>query len=589
MSTGPNPDRIELTVATSLLPGTTSKVAVELKNQLLQDLKKEMSTFSGTGISPTVTGRRVFQEGGRTFEVTGKAKTIQREGEEAQLVQLQLNELANEQLKLDKIENAQKKRRVARGRREINVRKQAIKEHEQFIEATQVPLDALEENARRTRKQIDTEETKARNKRTQRGKKELDARVQAVKEHQEYLSSTQFSIEGLESQAIGLRKKLNADEKKIQRQKRKEFMDDFDLAQAQLKFNQEQFQQSFVPIQGLEKQATTLRKQLDTEKRRIDKQKRKEFKDDFDLAQAQLKFNREQFQQSFVSVGDLEKQAQSLRRDLDKGKRQAKIAADQAATARRLQFQNTALVAASAGIGVLGTAGFPLLNVAFAAMSGGPVGAGIAAASTAIGEFSRRMNQLATDTMNTAKELGFVSTNFKKIEIQSKAISAFAGFGVQSSEAAAMRIRSETRRSAEGQDWLRFWNDLGKTVGTQFEEALLKPFSQSRTPFWETFARQREESARLITPENMQSARRNMVMQMNQGAPGIEHDPYLVWQRIQNAALDPQAHAQAEIWREAIKEIDKQMLEELKKLNNNLSPHLRTTRGDISFGVSGSW
>lgn len=497
MSSGGGPDRIFMSVGAEIDNSSISKIAIEFARQLKVDLERALKSEAATigRIEPIVSGREVFEEGGRKFEITGKAKRVM--GPEDKLVpqaQIEIKELTEEQAKLDRIQ-----------------------------------------------KQIEIEQRRARQK------------------------------------------------------KRKEFLDEFNLAQAQLKFEKSRSEKGFLPVEGLEANAAKFRTQIDTQQRQIDENKRKQFLEDFDLAQKEVKHSERQAQRAKKSTEDFKKrQFQDFRRStmaiddpsqqvveierflgtatgkyLEEGKifrqrvmRNVKINADQAAREQRLRFQNTMLGVASAGIGIFGTAGFPLLNIGFAAMSGGPVGAGIAIVTTAIGEFTRAINALSESAKGVAKEIGFVSTNFKLVEARSKAISAFAGFGKLASEAAGMEIRNKKIESFEGQKALRLWGDIGSTLKTQWTDMWMNILNPSRfggQDIVSSWNEQRKLSLENTSLENLQSARRNMIMQMSQGGPGVETDPYQVWVRMQNAALDFSKQEEMRISQEYIKSIDKQI------------------------------
>lgn len=492
------PDRIVTTVEAALDDASVSSLVANLKDRLLSEMRRQAPAARALGAFPTVTGKEFFETGGKTFEVSGKAGLVVRKGEFEESFTASIREIEQSVATQQKIAIADLKKRLAQQIKFARAEARVQKEAREAFEQTVVPFGDLESSGAKLRKEIDSERAKQHKKEVRDRQREFAVRHKAA---------------------------------------------------------QEAFQTSFVNVGELETSSAAIRKALDAEHKKEVQLRQKEFKVRHKAAQ-------EAFQASFMDVNDFEKTAKRFSRDMETDRRRAKIANDERMRQQRLNFQNQMLSVASAGIGIFGTAGFPLLNIGFAAMSGGPMGAGIAAASTAIGEFSRRMNQLADDTMSTSKELGFVSTNFKLAEARIKAISGFAGFGVQASEMAAMKIRGETRQSAEGQDWLRFWSDIRKTVGTQFEEAMLKPFSNTRTNIWDTWSRQREESLKGLSPENLQSARRNMIMAMSGSSPGIEFDPYQMWIRAQNAALDFSKAEELRLQQEALKKIDEQIAEQ---------------------------
>jgi len=112
---------------------------------------------------------------------------------------------------------------------------------------------------------------------------------------------------------------------------------------------------------------------------------------------------------------------------------------------KSLNARNNIMLAAGAGLGLLGPAGFPLLNVGFAAMSGGVPGAVIVGFSTALGQSIQALEKFSATTEAVARELKFVPHSLTKKEGQEKGIDAVFGAAALASRQAginAFLIRS---------------------------------------------------------------------------------------------------------------------------------------------------
>lgn len=236
---------------------------------------------------------------------------------------------------------------------------------------------------------------------------------------------------------------------------------------------------------------------------------------------------------------------------------------------RTRNFSNNTLVASGIGLGLLGTAGFPLLNVGFAAMSGGPIGAALVGTATAIGETIRAFNRFRESTISVAREIGFVSTAFKNAEARMKAVDAFLASG----SLTAQRVGSEERFKAlvESGQGIRGLNteftnaiEALKTRFTKFTtgadsispiEFLGGPLTRQVRGLLEDFFEQREKTDKGLLPDLL-SAQRNFNLQIAKPTVGIETDPFQSWLRIQTSAFDPSKQIEIEQQREMVKALN---------------------------------
>lgn len=232
-------------------------------------------------------------------------------------------------------------------------------------------------------------------------------------------------------------------------------------------------------------------------------------------------------------------------------------------------FANNMLMASGAGLGLLGAAGFPLLNVGFAAMSGGPVGAALVGTTTAIGELSRALINLKENAVSVAKEIGFVPKGFKLAEASMKGFEAFAGLGALSVQQASLE--------AQLRDYKRYGNAALKAA---------MMVESSQTGFWRTrddiLLGRSITSSLALGPmgvpykygrnvaenyifgnrkilENTESARNSLIREMGRSTVGVENDPYTTWLRIQNSVLDPTKQAEREYQRKMLEALDEQI------------------------------
>lgn len=264
-----------------------------------------------------------------------------------------------------------------------------------------------------------------------------------------------------------------------------------------------------------------------------------------------------------------------------------------AAQQRSRDFANMMLMFSGTGLGLLGPAGFPLLNVGFAAMSGGPVGAGIVGVATGLGEAARAIENFVQKTEQSARQLGFVSTQFQIVEARNKTIEAFLGAGAMASERAFNENRAADlkRLSPLGFDFERNWRALTGSFSESFRRANTPPESGSDVlgrgaagagilPFFEYFrsftGNLRQSGAN--KQEDIMSAYRNMMAAISKPTIGVENDPYEIWKRIQNAALTGETDVERKVREEEIatmKELVQGIKENTKALTGEkvINPH----------------
>lgn len=262
---------------------------------------------------------------------------------------------------------------------------------------------------------------------------------------------------------------------------------------------------------------------------------------------------------------------------------------------RNRNFANNALITAGAGLGLLGAAGFPLLNVGFAAMSGGPTGAAIAGFATALGESIRFINQLSQSSMQAAREISFVPTSLKIAEARMKGFEAFAGLGGLSSQRAGLERRLEIleKHGTGAFVFNRLWNDVSQAVRSRFTNLAVGADQSAGLPMaggaWtqsfrfgqELFNQMRRSSTGNL--EEMRSARRNMISEMNKPTFGIENDPYQSWLRIQQSAMDPTKQEELKVQRELIATINRQIAAYENRFNPVAVNNLQNTSTAFSL------
>lgn len=235
----------------------------------------------------------------------------------------------------------------------------------------------------------------------------------------------------------------------------------------------------------------------------------------------------------------------------------------QAETKRRRKERNNvisqgALGAAGVGIGLFGQAGFPLLNVGFAAMSDPKYGA-MAGVTTALGETFRAIERFRLEMQAVAEQTGFVTNNFKKLRAESQSVNAVFG-GVSTVGEQLDMIRRER---------LLMKNPTAVVEGIATQQqtsAMFRNFFsdifQGRMPL--NYQRYGDDAATqvLIWQNNLGQMRDNYVKQLTQFSARFEQGGGM-WRRIQEAAASRQPDTNKYMQDQIIK-LDK-VIEAIKK------------------------
>lgn len=221
---------------------------------------------------------------------------------------------------------------------------------------------------------------------------------------------------------------------------------------------------------------------------------------------------------------------------------------------RQRQFANTVMGAAGAGLGILGPAGFPLLNIGFAAMSGGPVMTGIVALATAIGETTRVLGEYKQATIDAARALHFVANATTNTEARTQAFDAAIASATMSAQQIGEQTRLDIRKKRIGEisdsqeNRTEWWEAIKTQLSLAWNEGLFKG-----DPYWETLRKQQVANTPELRIKRMDQALNNALNQLMKPSVGIETDPYEVWKRMQTAALDPSKAQELEAQQAQIK------------------------------------
>lgn len=247
---------------------------------------------------------------------------------------------------------------------------------------------------------------------------------------------------------------------------------------------------------------------------------------------------------------------------------------------RAINFRNATMTAASAGIGVLGQAGFPLLNIAFASMSGGVVGAGVAAAATAVGELGRAIRLMGENAKQAARDIGAVGRTLQRQEAINKGVDAALGVGLQSIEIERLKEREKSLREAGpganafNKAFEGWWAGGEKALRDLFfkDESISEKISRFGPGGLglgmgiAVNSRDILEKAKSSEPKVVQEAIKQAELQLRKGMPGVGTDPYQELMRIQNNLLDPTKQQELENQYETIRVL-KEMLNTMKQRN----------------------
>jgi hypothetical protein len=193
----------------------------------------------------------------------------------------------------------------------------------------------------------------------------------------------------------------------------------------------------------------------------------------------------------------------------------------------------------SAGIGLFGSAGMPLLNIGFATLSGGGPGMMISAAATVIGEVARALNALSRSSVQTAESIGFVSSNMKMAKARGEGLSGFLGGSAQVTDLQRQNMTNEflKKHQTKLSEMSIRWGALKNSFYASFLDLLEnKDVSEFRSPLAraEEFA---AEANKMKLPE-LQSQLAHARMLQGGGQFQVESDPYEVWRKAQDSLYD---------------------------------------------------
>jgi len=239
---------------------------------------------------------------------------------------------------------------------------------------------------------------------------------------------------------------------------------------------------------------------------------------------------------------------------------------------RERQFNSRVMAVSSAALGLLGPAGFPLLNVGFATLSGGPMAGAVAGFTTALGEGYRALNTFQASLLSAADKIGAVAKSTRLAE--AGLAGTKAGMSVDAQIGQRQRAQNEIDMYQQASN-----NILGITatfeamktgVSGVFKDlasstwqelfmnftplALLNPKHPSRS-----FARNSREAfidihnSRLpMMKEIYEEGRKNLFKPYT----SIDNDPMEVWRRIQTSALDPTKAMERRLAEETLNKLD---------------------------------
>lgn len=222
---------------------------------------------------------------------------------------------------------------------------------------------------------------------------------------------------------------------------------------------------------------------------------------------------------------------------------------------------------ASAGIGIFGQAGFPLLNIAFASMSGMKY-AGIAAVATAAGEAARFIIRLQDAAKQSADSLGFVSKEAKIAAARFEATKVMYGVVVNMAEQSHMnRAREQMTGNYSMQRANSFWANYRMVAYEQMTNLFLDFGAFVRAEGMANQAKRRTNEQMPKLYEELMKAREEYIKNSFQYKATFD-SPEGMWKRIQSAAMS-RMPSQEELRRETLKEFDKQA-QELQREQNAL-------------------
>ena len=226
--------------------------------------------------------------------------------------------------------------------------------------------------------------------------------------------------------------------------------------------------------------------------------------------------------------------------------------------------------------------GFPLLNVGFAAMSGGVQGAIATGVATAIGESVRALNAFRASLEQSAKSINLVSRNFKDMEAERTAYNASTAVGSMTASVVGERRAIEfyknnafAKQVAEstGSVWGNVVESIKQRTRKEFLPNPEQVDARSFIPGSRSYRFLKELYDQPITTQKMlpaeaKSAYEAFLAGMSKTSVGIETDPAEVWKRIQTSAFDP-SKAQEKMDREIMLKTLKEQLDSLLRIESN--------------------
>ena len=245
------------------------------------------------------------------------------------------------------------------------------------------------------------------------------------------------------------------------------------------------------------------------------------------------------------------------------------------------------LAAGGLGIGLLGQAGFPMLNVGFASMSAasqlglgaaGTAGAaGIVGLATAAGESTRALMRLQDEAIASAQSLNFMSRGFKDTTAQTEAVKAFFGGITEIAQERRMKERTE------------FMKKPGAIVSdiylaefrTAWRNILINP-----SGIFHIMERTQESLAKM--PERIESMKQSY---LEKGTPFTAkwEKPEAVWSRIQAAAAGGQPNEQklVEIQMKTYEEFGKYIRKAIE--NEKEKEKIRQSLREMEMSIPGAY
>ncbi len=229
---------------------------------------------------------------------------------------------------------------------------------------------------------------------------------------------------------------------------------------------------------------------------------------------------------------------------MHRAQKRSKQSSISAARDRQRNFQNFMLNMSGIGLGLLGPAGFPLLNVGFSAMTGGPVGMALTAVATAAGELYRAFSALGDQLVSVTKDIGLVGQSYKLTEARLKGTQGAFGISRLATEKAGMGLLDSILGGAVNGGNIRSGLLMQSSIGTAMSNIVPRILS-GPTGIFNAISQFPMDIAKIYSTAKgdmiplLREGLKAFDRQMMQGMPGVESDPYQTWLRIQNSALDP--------------------------------------------------